>query len=211
MMNSTKISRLELIRLRGRKKLVSHGVEILTSKKDALLIEFRHMMINLHAIRERLEANMTEAARSLVMARAQEPDHFLSTQAIASQRKVSFNIVMKKVWGVKSPRIDFPDTRRDPFGRGSAPGYRSMAVDGAAENFETALNTLASAGVAEFRLLEMGGAIQRTTRRINALNMRLLPQINRDMEKISSRLEEMERDDRFRLKRFKSLRGREGK
>jgi len=205
-MSQAKTSRLELIRLGRRKKLVIQGVDILTGKKDALLNEFRHIMKNLRDVRKRLEENLTGAARSLVMARAQEPDHYLATAAMASRRKITLNITMKSVWGVKAPRIDFPDTRRDPFERGSAPGYRSMAVDGTADKFETALNTLAAAGVAEFQLLEMGGAIKKTNRRINALRMRLLPQLNREMARISGRLEEVEREDMFRMKRYKSLR-----
>jgi V/A-type H+-transporting ATPase subunit D len=208
-MSQTRINRLELIKLKRRKKLVTQGVAILTGKKDALLNEFRSAVRNLRAIRERLETNMAEAARALVMARAQEPERLLATAAMAARRKIAFNISMKTVWGVRSPRIDFPGARRDPFERGSAPGFRSLAVDGAAESFETALDSLVEVGAAEFTALEMGGAIKRTTRRINALNVRLLPQIAGDIVRISSRLEEMEREDHFRLKRYKSLRRRE--
>ena len=204
-MSGTKINRMELLRLRKRKALVVQGIDILTHKKDALLEEFRTVVKSLHEVRLRLENNMNDSARALVMARAQEPDHFLATQAMAARRKIILNISMKSIWGVKWPKIDFPDARRDPFQRGTAPGYRSLAVDGAAESFEATLNTLAAAAAEEFHLLEIGGAIRKTSRRINALEVRLLPQIKKDMARISTRLEELEREDRFRLKRFKKL------
>jgi len=207
-MSQTRINRLELIRLKRRKGLATQGVDILTGKKEALLNEFRSVVRSLRGARERLEERMTGAARAMVMARAQEPDHFLATASMAARRRISFNISMKKVWGVLSPRIDFPGARRDPFQRGSAPGHRSLAVDGAAGMFEDALDSLVETGAAEFTALEMGGAIKRTTRRINAINLRLLPQIASDARRISDRLEEMERDGQFRMKRYKSLKQR---
>lgn len=204
-MRRAKANRIELIRLRKRRELVTQGIRILTTKKDALMEIFRGTLKNVRQVREKLERAMTDAARSQAIASSAEPAHILSTAALASQREITFTISTRNVWGVKAPTVHFPDAGRDPFERGSAPGYRSLAVDEAAERFEKVINTLASSAVEDYKLLAIGGAIRKTSRRINALEEIALPETDSGIKRIMFQLEEREREDTFRLKRYKKL------
>lgn len=204
-MRRIKVNRIELIRLRKRRELVTQGIRILTTKKDALMEIFRGTLKNVRQTREKLERAMTDAARSQAIASSEEPAHTLSTAALASQREITFTMSMRNVWGVQAPTVHFPDAGRNPFERGSAPGYRSLAVDEAAERFEKVINTLADGAVEDYKLLAIGGAIKKTSRRINALEEIALPEAEGGIKRIMFRLEEREREDTFRLKRYKKL------
>ncbi len=176
-MNRVKTSRIELIRLRKRRGLVEQSISVLTSKRDALMTEFKGAVKDVHKIRKRLTSQMMEASRSLVMARSAEPHHLLVSASLASQREITFNISMKNVWGIRVPTIRFPNARRGPFERGSFPEFRSLAVDEAAGRYESVINILAASAAAEQKLLEIGGAIKSATRRVNALDGKVKPEM----------------------------------
>ncbi len=205
-----KTSRLELLRLRKRRELVAKGINILTSKRDALLVEFRGTVREVRDQRRELDDNMLSAERALTIARAVEPASSIMTQSLSAQRKIAFDVSLKNVWGVKIPSIDLPDLRRGPFERGSAPGFRDPAVDEASQLFEDVLGGLMKSAVAEHRLLSIGGAIRAATRRVNALERKVAPEIKKGIETIMANLEEKAREETFRLKRYKSLRERKG-
>ncbi|MBI4666305.1 MAG: V-type ATP synthase subunit D [Nitrospinae bacterium] len=200
--------RLELLRLRDRRKLVARGISILTSKRDALLMEFKGVVRQVRDLRKMLDDKILTAERALNVARAMEPAHSLLTESLAAERDISFNVALRNVWGVKIATVDFPEERRTPFERGSAPGHRSPAVDEAAGLFEDVLPALAQSAAAESRLLSIGGAIRNATRRVNALERKVEPEIKSTMERIMAQLEERAREETFRLKRFKSIKER---
>jgi len=202
---------LELLRLRQRRELVAKGISILTSKRDALLAEFRGAVGEVRELRKALSDNIISAQRALTIAEAVEPASTIMTQSLSAQRKITFDVSLKNVWGVKIPSIEFPDLRRDPFERGSAPGFRDPSVDEAAQLFEDALGGLMKSAVAEHRLLSIGGAIRAATRRVNALERKVAPEIKKGIETIMTNLEEKAREETFRLKRYKSLRERKEK
>lgn len=203
-----KTSRLELLRLRKRRELVARGIHILSSKRDALLAEFRGIVVEVRDRRRDLDDSVISAQKALTIAGALEPASAIMTQSLSAQRKISFDMSLKNVWGVKIPSIDFPDLRRGPFERGSAPGFRNPSVDEASGLFEEALDCLMKSAVAEHRLLSIGGAIRAATRRVNALERKVEPEIKKDIGTIMTNLEEKAREETFRLKRYKSLRER---
>ena len=204
-MSRAKTSRLELLRLRIRRELVARGISILTSKRDALMAEFRGSVQEVMDLRKTLDDKLLAAERILAVARAMEPDHSIVSAAMAAKRDIAFDITARNVWGVKIPSVDFPDLRRGPLERGSAPGFRSPAVDEAAGLFEDALGALAKTSVAETKLLRVGSAIKNATRRVNALERKVEPEIRQDMADIVNRLEEKGREETFRLKRYKRI------
>ena len=105
------------------------------------------------------------------------------------------------------------DIRHEPVGRPrSARGY-SMAgssprLDRLAERFEAELSLLLEVATVELRLRRLADEIGTTTRRINALESVVLPELERERDQIRAVLDERERQDRFRLKRFATRRAR---
>ncbi len=209
-MSSRKGGRMRLVELRKQSLLVSHGVRILASKRDALMNEFRGLVRKVRVARVRLEERMKTAGRSLLFARSFSSHTGIVSAALAAQRDIRFGVSVKNVWGVRIPSVDFPDARRGRFERGSAPGFRHPSVDETSDSFEEAINALVENAVAENRIMNIGGAVKTTTRRVNALEMRVAPEIKKEITAIQSHLEEMALEERSRLKRYKLTKAKRG-
>lgn len=207
-MAQRKKSRIALLNLKHQMVLVQQGARILTAKRDALMKEFHGMARKVVLTRQRMADTLRLAGKSLRLARAIEPHRGLVTAALAARREISLAGSLRNVWGVKIPSISFPPLRRDHFERGSAPGYRSPVVDETAAHFEDAISALIESAVAENHLSNIGGAVKATSRRVNALEMRVMPELARETAVIRFHLEEQAREETFRMKRFKHLRER---
>lgn len=207
-MAQRKKSRIELLNLRRQMVLVKQGARILTGKRDALMKEFHGMARKVLLARQKLGDMLRLAGKSLLLARSIEPHRGLVTAALAAGRDIPLAGSLRNVWGVKIPSIGFPPPRRGHFGRGSAPGYRSPVVDETAARFEETIGALIESAVAENHLTNIGGAVKATSRRVNALEMRVAPELARDAAVIRFSLEEQAREETFRMKRFKQLRER---
>jgi V/A-type H+-transporting ATPase subunit D len=203
-----KISRIELLHLKRRRSLVDNGIEILTGKREALRLLLEEAVRREEESRRRLDELMREAEREMMVARAMEPGGWLSSAAQAAGRELTVSMSVKNVWGAKTPEGAFPDTRRSLTQRGSAPGFRSPAVDETAAAFERVMRALLEHGVAERTRRVVEGALSATNRRVNALEQRVAPGIEDDIETIKKRLEEKAREETFRMKRFKRIRDR---
>ncbi|MBI3795019.1 MAG: V-type ATP synthase subunit D [Nitrospinae bacterium] len=197
--------RLELLRQKKELLLVSHGVKILSAKRDALAAEFADVSPLARALKSKLAESLVAAEKSLLISKSLAPAQSLSTSAKAAEREIKFVASIKNVWGVRIPSAEFPDTRRSPFNRGSAPGYRSTSVDETAGLYEKAVGTLMETAVAESNLLKVGAALKNAMRRVNALDTVLRPEIKKTIAQIKLKLGEMEREEVARLKRYKSL------
>jgi V/A-type H+-transporting ATPase subunit D len=198
-------TRVELIRLKRAALLVSQGIRILSAKRDALTLEFGGLVTKARATGLKLAEDMGSAEKSLLVASALEPKSGVATAALSAARNVRFRTSVKNVWGVRIPSAIFPDTRRAPFDRGSAPGYRQPSVDETSGYFEKAIRSLLENAIDENRLSTIGGALKSATRRVNALEMRVAPEIKAETAQIQLRLEEIEREEKFRQKRYKSI------
>lgn len=207
-MSQRKKSRIELLNLKKQGLLVAQGIKILSSKRDALMREFRGLVRAALEVRKKLTEKMGRGGTTLMLANAAEPYRGLVTAGLAAQRDIKLKTSIKTVWGVKIPSIETPPLRRGPFERGSSPGYRSPAVDETAGQFEEIIGVLVESAVAESRLSGVGGAVKKTNRRLNALEMRVAPEIKRETAVIRLHLDELAREETFRLKRFKTLRER---
>ena len=109
--------------------------------------------------------------------------------------------------------VRIADIRHEPLGRArSDRGYSltgsSPRVDLVAERFEAELTLLLDLATVELRLRRLADEIGTTTRRINALESVVLPRLERERDQIRAVLDERERQDRFRLKRYTTRRAK---
>jgi V/A-type H+-transporting ATPase subunit D len=203
-MASVKRNRFFLLQLKKRKELIEQGVKVLTSKRDALMKEFHGLITQVADARRKLDEEMKQAARFMMVAEGVEPQASLATAATSARRDILFEVSSRNIWGVRLPEVKFPDVRRDVYGRGSAPLYRNPVVDETAASFENVINAMAESGLVEGRLDKIGGALTSTNRKVNALEQRIAPEIDGNIHEITRFLEEMSREEIFRLKRYKS-------
>lgn len=183
------------------------GASLLRGKREALAGEFFRLMQGVVAGRARLEESLREATRALTLARALEGDETLASLALAAAREIPVEIEQRKVWGVPTPEVRGPRLLRSPDARGSSPLAWGLGAAETARRHEEALEILLTICSREIRVKRLGEEIQKTSARINALEQSLIPRLEAEMGRIELALEEREREDLLRLKRFKAGRG----
>lgn len=164
-------------------------------------------MQGLIAGREQLEQSLRLAARALTLARSLEGEEALVSLALAAARQIPVEIEPRKVWGIPTPEVTGPRLLRSPDARGASPRGFSLGAAEAARCHEEVLEVLLNICSREIRLRRLGEEIQKTSRRINALEQFVIPRLDRELSRIELALEEREREDLSRLKRFKARRG----
>jgi V/A-type H+-transporting ATPase subunit D len=193
-----------LLRTRSRRRLAVKGAGLLRSKRDALAADFFSLMQGLLAGRERLEQSLRRATRALTLARALEGEEALVSLALAGGREIPLEIERRRVWGIPMPEVTGPRLVRSPDARGASLRRFSLGAAEAARGHEEALDILLNICSREVRLRRLGEEIRKTSRRINALERFLIPRLDREVSRIELALEEREREDLSRLKRFKA-------
>jgi V/A-type H+-transporting ATPase subunit D len=109
---------------------------------------------------------------------------------------------------VPTPAVGAPPLVRPADGRGTSPTSWGPAGAEAARRHEAALEVLLRIASRELHLARLGEEIQATSRRINALEQLLLPALGAEAARIEGALDERDREDAVRLKRFRARKER---
>jgi V/A-type H+/Na+-transporting ATPase subunit D len=197
-------TRMGLLNTRSRRWMAVKGVGLLRSKREALANDFFKLMSGLLAGREMLEDSLRKATKALTLARGLEGEEVLASLALAGAREIPVEIERRKVWGIFTPEVSGPRLLRSPDARGASPQDFSLGAVEAARSHEEVLEILITICSREIRLRRLGEEIRKTSRRINALERFLIPRLDQEVSRIELTLEEREREDLSRLKRFKA-------
>jgi V/A-type H+-transporting ATPase subunit D len=196
-------TRMNLLILKAHVESARKGLDLLRSKREALVREFFSAMDSVVASRDLLRRMMEGAMNSLAVALGLDGRAAVQSAAFAAQRDIPVELVEKNIWGVKFPEIRHRSVIRSADARGYAVTGVSSYTNTAARDFEKALDQVLKIISVEMRLKRLGGEIKKTTRRINALTEIVLPDLKFQIRAIRYALEEREREDIFRMKRFK--------
>ena len=113
--------------------------------------------------------------------------------------------------GLKVPHIEQKRVARPLLGRGYSVVGASIMIDEAASAFEDEVDSIIRLAESELCLTRLANEIERTSRRLNALEHLVIPRLEAERDFIRFALDERERSDLFRFKRVKSvLEGRRG-
>lgn len=196
-------TRMNLIQRKAQIKLAKQGVDLLKNKRDALLQEFFNLVKPLVALRKILSEKFSDAEWKLFLALVFDGPQSLSSAAMACRRDLALGIQIKNLWGIRVAQLEQTSLTRNSHTRGYALTGMSARIDQAAEAFEELLSHLLELAPTEIKLKKLGEEIKKTSRRVNALEQRLIPKLTAEKRYIQQVLEEREREDIFRLKRIK--------
>ena len=205
MTNSSVPTRINLLYLRKRLKILTEGSRLLRSKREALTKEFFDIIEDVLSYRGKLNKKLKGAAESLMLAKIFLGEASLLATSFGTEREFFFDIHMKNIWGVKIPDIEEKSLIRSIEARGISPIGESLWSIKATENFEKVLDCIFLVASRETRLRKLGEEIKATSRRINALEEVLIPSAEKNIKNITNLLEERERETVYMLKRFKSI------
>ena len=204
MAEEVKTTRLELIETRNRIRLAEKGRKLLTQKRDVLVLEFFRILKEAKDIRNVLNEKMAEAFAALAMARAYHG--VLEVENISLTSSTSANIVVesKNVMGVQIPRIKGQFVSKTLSERGYSITGSSAKIDEAAAAFEKSLEFIIKLAETENALKRLIKEIEKTKRKVNALDYAMIPELKKNQAYIMLRLEEMEREQFISLKVIKN-------
>jgi len=199
-MEGVKPTRMQLLEIRKRKRLASKGHELLSQKRDALISNFFVIIRDRKEKRVVMEKKLQETFPALITAEmlmGEAQVHALTSKVEA--RDVS--IQQKNIMGV--PIVQFKTSESKPvdFGVLDTPASVQETVRRAQETLEFVATV---AGI-EGSIQKLGKEIEKTKRRVNALEHIFIPKMEGTIEYIERQLEEREREDFFRRKRMKTL------
>jgi V/A-type H+-transporting ATPase subunit D len=180
------------------------GVGLLRSKREALASDVFRLAHGLLEGREQLEASLRKATRALTLARALDGEETLASLAVAGAREIPVEIERRRIWGIPTPEVSGPRLLRASDARGASPQGGSLGAAEAARSHEEALEILLHLCSREIRLRRLAEELRKTSRRIGALEQLLIPRLDGEAARIELALEEREREDLARLKRFKA-------
>jgi len=199
-------TRMELLRLRRREQLAVKGHDLLREKRDALIAEFLDVVGEVRDARMVAEENLKEAFEYLIIAQAGLGVEEVRHLSLMTAREIPMDFSMRSIMGVNVPIIELPeDLSREVTERGYGLMDSSSAVDRCAKRFEEALAKLIKLAELEEAVRNLAGEVEKTKRRVNALEYVMIPRLKTTRKYIQMRLEEMERENFTRLKKIKAI------
>lgn len=197
-------TRMELIKTKERITLAKKGHKLLKQKRDALILEFFKILKKSQDLRGRLGKRMKEAYRSVLMAGTYHPVYQLGSTSLNLKKEINVDIEVKNVMGVKIPYLE---AQMDTTPFLELPSYSvastSAKIDNAVESFGDVLEIVIKLAESETAMKKLILEIEKTKRRVNALEFVVIPQLDETKRMISFRLDEMERDSFVSLKSIK--------
>lgn len=202
-------TRMELIKLRRRIRMAQRGHALLKMKRDGLIMEFRHLLVEAKEAINRMIEKYKIAKQKLALAEA--VDGFVAIRSIAlacSQMQPEFTMMRKNIMGVVVPVIKRESVKRKVIERTYGVLSTSIRIDEAVEAYEDLVDSILEVAEIETTLRKLLEEIEKTKRRVNALEYRIIPSMIETARFISFKLEEMDRESRIVLKKLKSKKER---
>jgi len=200
------LTRLNLLRAVRRLIRIEKGVELLRRKREALVTAFFQAARPAADARAVIADRARSAYPALLRAIALHGNSGLRAMGWPP-RDIAVDISPAEIWGIPvSELVASPVLQRTVGARATAPGLTGPTAAEAATEFEVLAGLLLEAAPRELVLRRLGEALALTSRQVNTLEQRLLPQVRSQITFTRRALEEREREEYLRLRRL--LRGR---
>jgi len=197
-------TRMALLAKKAQIKLAKQGSELLKEKQTTLVKEFMKISGTAMSKSDELERLSVRADQALARARALDGPEVVRSASFAAQGEVSVEVSGTSIMGVSVPMVAVgTGVKRPLLERGYGLVGTSSRIDEVAASFEDELSLVIELAAIEMRLKRLGEEIRKTTRRVNALENVLIPDLHAQLRYIEMTLAEREREDIFRLKRMK--------
>lgn len=199
-------TRMELTRLKRKLVTTRRGHKLLKDKRDELMRQFMEMVRQNMELRKKVEDGIARANKNFVLAKSTMSDEAVKVAFMAAKQEVSLEISEKNVMSVEIPVFDTKmktNDENDIYSYGFA--FTSSDLDDAVKSLSDILPDMMKLAEIEKGCQLMAAEIEKTRRRVNALEHVLIPETEANIKYISSKLDENERSTQIRLMKVKDM------
>jgi V/A-type H+-transporting ATPase subunit D len=204
MAQDVKPTRSELINLKKKIKLSESGHKLLKMKRDGLILEFFKILNEARNVRSELDVAYVNAVGKINLACAVNGKVAVKSTAFTAKESPEIQLSGHNIMGVVVPKISSTGVRKPLFERGYGIIGTNSYIDESADAYEDLVEKIIAAAELETTMKRLLNEIEKTKRRVNALEFKVIPELIATMKYIRFVLEEMERENTFRLKRIKA-------
>ena len=203
-MEQVNATRTELLSRRAQIRLATQGAQLLRGKREALVREFLTQLSAFNQARDSMRKSLLRAKRALIRALSLDGPEAVASAGLAAVGGVTVELAERNIWGVRVVDVTTAWDGRSAGERRYSPLGTSARVDESAERFEDVLAEIVRVAPLDRKMRRLAEEIRKTSRRVNALEQRLLPDLQEQVQFIRATLDQREREDVFRLKRLKN-------
>ena len=202
----TNPTRMELTRLKGKLKTAQRGHKLLKDKRDELMKQFLDTVREVRALRTRVEEELMRVHGSFTVASALMSGQAMEQALMYPKQSVELDMTFQNIMSVNVPVYHYR-TRTDdtgdifPYGFANTSGELDAAVEALGDVFQSMLKLAEIEKTAQLLAEE----IEKTRRRVNALEYVMIPQTQEAIRYISMKLDENDRSTTTRLMKVKDM------
>lgn len=199
-------TRMELTRLKRKLVTATRGHKLLKDKRDELMRQFLDMVRDNMALRLRVEEGIKAANTNFVIAKAAMSEETLHTALMAPKQEVYLEASSRNVMSVDIPVLDYKTRTADSndiYSYGFA--FTSGDLDDAVKSLADILPQMLELAEKEKACQLLASEIEKTRRRVNALEHVIIPETKENIKYITMKLDENERSSQIRLLKVKDM------
>ena len=199
-------TRMELTRLKGRLKTATRGHKLLKDKRDELMKQFLEIVRRNRELRQKVEAGLERANAAFTVASALMGPEMLGQALLYPKQSVELDMGTENIMSVNVPVYRFHTRNEDPteiypYGFAQTSGELDAALEALSQVFQDMLEL----AQVEKTMQLLAADIEKTRRRVNALEYVMIPQFQEKIRYISMKLDENERGNITRLMKVKEM------
>lgn len=197
-------TRMELKKLKIRLTTARRGHKLLKDKRDELMKRFLDIVRENKTLRVEVEKMLSLANRGFAAASSVMSGDMLEQSLMCPVKSVEMSVEYKNIMSVDVPEFTFAESDGGsiyPYGNAFVSGELDDAVDGLARVMPSLLRLAEKEKAAEL----LAGEIEKTRRRVNALEYVMIPQLEETIRMITMKLDENERGNLTRLMKVKDM------
>ncbi len=198
-------TRMELNRLKKRLAVARNGHKLLKDKRDELMKQFMKLIRRDQELRREAEAQLESTQKDFLLAGALLSDENLNAALMRPSRTASAEVTFRNMTGVSVPEFEYKISSGtgDPLCYGFA--ETNASLDRAVIKMDAILEPLLELARVEKAARLLSCEIEKTRRRVNALEHVMIPEMERNIKFITMKLEDNERQNITRLMKVKDV------
>ncbi len=197
---------MELTRLKTRLKTATRGHKLLKDKRDELMRQFLEIVRRNRELRTRVDEGLSAANRALAVASAIMSPEMLEQSLLYPRQSVELDMTLRNIMSVYIPVYKYTTKNTNaseiyPYGFAQTSGELDDALSAMANVFSDMLEL----AQVEKTMQLLANEIEKTRRRVNALEYVMIPEMRTNIKYISMKLEENDRSTKVRLMKVKEM------